>query len=126
VRNSIQDDQLLPFVDIDQEINLKDISPRFFRVLKQFAPFGPGSMLPVFMSKNVFSNGFVRVVGENHLQISIQQENSISFSVIAFGQAEHYNLISKGIPFNVVYVIEENTWRGVTSMKLNIKDIKFE
>lgn len=126
VRNSIQDDQLLPFVDIDQEIKLKDISPRFFRVLKQFAPFGPGNMLPVFMTKSVFSNGFVRVVGENHLQISIQQENSISFSAIAFGQAEHYNLISKGIPFDVVYAIEENTWRGVTSIKLNIKDIKFD
>lgn len=125
VRNSIQDDQLVPFVDIDQEISLRDISPRFHRILKQFAPFGPGNMFPVFMTKSVFSNGFTRIVGENHLQIAVQQENSAAFSAIAFGQAAHFNLISKGIPFDMVYTIEENTWRGVTSLKLNIKDIKF-
>jgi single-stranded-DNA-specific exonuclease len=125
VRNSIQEDQLVPFVDIDQEISLRDISPRFHRILKQFAPFGPGNMFPVFMTKNVYSNGFTRIVGENHLQIAVQQENSAAFSAIAFGQAAHYNLISKGIPFDMVYTIEENTWRGVTSLKLNIKDIKF-
>ncbi len=126
VRNSIRDEQLVPLLEIDQHIRLKDITPRFFRVLKQFAPFGPGNMQPVFSSKDVYSNGFVRVVGENHLQISIQQDDSIAFSAIAFGHAEHYPLISKGLPFNVAYTIEENTWRGVTSIKLNIKDIKFD
>jgi single-stranded-DNA-specific exonuclease len=126
VRQSILDDQLVPQIEIEQEISLRDITPRFFRILKQFQPFGPGNMTPIFSSKNVYSNGFVRVVGENHLQISVQQENSVSLSAIAFGQAEHYNLISKGIPFNMAYTIEENTWRGVTSIKLNIKDIKFE
>lgn len=126
VRNSIRDEQLVPLLEIDQHIRLKEITPRFFRVLKQFAPFGPGNMQPVFSSKDVYSNGFVRVVGENHLQISIQQDDSIAFSAIAFGHAEHYPLISKGLPFNVAYTIEENTWRGVTSIKLNIKDIKFD
>lgn len=126
VRNSIRDEQLVPLLEIDQHIRLKEITPRFFRVLKQFAPFGPGNMQPVFSSKGVYSNGFVRVVGENHLQISIQQDDSIAFSAIAFGHAEHYPLISKGLPFNVAYTIEENTWRGVTSIKLNIKDIKFD
>lgn len=126
VRNSIRDEQLVPLLEIDQHIRLKDITPRFFRVLKQFAPFGPGNMQPIFSSKDVYSNGFVRVVGENHLQISIQQDDSIAFSAIAFGHAEHYPLISKGLPFNVAYTIEENTWRGVTSIKLNIKDIKFD
>jgi len=65
-------------------------------------------------------------VGENHLQISVQQDGSVAFSAIAFGHAEHYPLISKGIPFNIAFTIEENTWRGVTSIKLNIKDIKFD
>ncbi|MBA4303130.1 MAG: single-stranded-DNA-specific exonuclease RecJ [Sphingobacteriaceae bacterium] len=126
VKSSIRDEQLVPLLEIDQSIRLKEITPRFFRVLKQFAPFGPGNMQPVFSSKGVYSNGFVRVVGENHLQISVQQDDSIAFSAIAFGHAEHYPLISKGLPFNVAYTIEENTWRGVTSIKLNIKDIKFE
>jgi single-stranded-DNA-specific exonuclease len=126
VRDSIREEQLVPLLEIDQQIRLKEITPRFFRVLKQFAPFGPGNMQPVFSSRGVYSNGFVRVVGENHLQISIQQDDSIAFSAIAFGHAEHFPLISKGLPFNVAYTIEENTWRGVTSIKLNIKDIKFE
>ncbi|MFN3529400.1 MAG: single-stranded-DNA-specific exonuclease RecJ [Bacteroidia bacterium] len=126
VSGSIRADQLVPMLEIDEEIKLGAITPRFFRVLKQFAPFGPGNMQPVFSSKQVFSNGFVRVVGENHLQISVQQEGSIAFSAIAFGHAEHYPLISKGIPFNMAYTIEENTWRGVTTIKLNVKDIKFD
>ncbi len=126
VSQSIREEQLVPVLEIDQEIQLKDINSRFFRVLKQFAPFGPGNMQPIFTAKMVFSNGFVRVVGENHLQISLQQDGSVAFSAIAFGHAEHYPLISKGIPFNIAFTIEENTWRGVTSIKLNIKDIKFD
>ncbi|MDP2187473.1 MAG: single-stranded-DNA-specific exonuclease RecJ [Sphingobacteriaceae bacterium] len=126
VSRSIREEQLVPVLEIDQEIQLKDINSRFFRVLKQFAPFGPGNMQPIFTAKMVFSNGFVRVVGENHLQISVQQDGSVAFSAIAFGHAEHYPLISKGIPFNIAFTIEENTWRGVTSIKLNIKDIKFD
>lgn len=126
VSKSIREEQLVPVLEIDQEIQLKDINARFFRVLKQFAPFGPGNMQPIFTAKMVFSNGFVRVVGENHLQISVQQDGSVAFSAIAFGHAEHYPLISKGIPFNIAFTIEENTWRGVTSIKLNIKDIKFD
>jgi single-stranded-DNA-specific exonuclease len=126
VRTTIRDEQLVPVLDIDFELKLKEITPRFFRVLKQFAPFGPGNMQPVFSTRHVFSNGFVRVVGENHLQISIQQDDSIAFSAIAFGHAEHYPLISKGFPFHISYTIDENTWRGVTTIKLNIKDIKFE
>lgn len=126
VRGSISDEQLSPLLEIDQEIKLKDISPRFFRILKQFAPFGPGNMQPIFSAKNVFSSGFVRVVGENHLQISVQQDDSPALSAIAFGHAAHYNLISKGIPFHMAFTIDENVWRGVTSMKLNVKDIKFD
>ena len=126
VGKSIREEQLVPVLEIDQEIQLKDINARFFRVLKQFAPFGPGNMQPIFTAKMVFSNGHVRVVGENHLQISLQQDGSVGFSAIAFGHAEHFPLISKGIPFNIAFTIDENTWRGVTSIKLNIKDIKFD
>lgn len=126
VSSSIKADQLVPMLEIDEDIQLNAISPRFFRVLKQFAPFGPGNMQPVFSAKQVYSTGFVRIVGENHLQIAVQQENSIAFSAIAFGHAEHYPLISKGIPFNMVFTIEENIWRGVTTIKLNIKDIKIQ
>ena len=126
VSNTIEDWMLTAEVDIDTEINLKEISPSFFKILKQFSPFGPGNMTPVFKSANVYDNGFAKVVGSNHLKLTLKQnEFEPSFDAIAFQQAHHYDLIAKGLPFDVCYTIEENEWNGKTTLQLNIKDIKF-
>lgn len=125
VSENIEEELLTPSIEIDAMIGFKDITPKFFRILKQFAPFGPGNMHPVFRSDQVFADNFIRIVGTNHLQVYLKQEDSFSFSAIGFNLGHHYHKISKGIPFNMVYTIEENTWKGKTNIKLNIKDIKF-
>jgi len=126
VSENLTEDMLTPEIEVDLELNLKDITPKFYRILKQFAPFGPGNMSPAFMTKQVYDEGFARVVGLNHLKMSVSEESSplVHFDAIAFKKSEYLPLISKGLPFQICYHIEENNWRGNVSLQINIKDIK--
>jgi len=116
---------LTPEIEIDCELRLDQIEPKFFRVLKQFAPFGPGNMSPVFISKGVTHNGSLRVVGTNHLKMEISQDNEKkSFPSIAFNMASVSEIITNYKPFDIVYTVEENEWNGSINLQLVIKDIK--
>lgn len=126
VSNNIDERSLTPEIEYDTEIMLRAISPKFFNVLKQFSPFGPGNQSPVFMSKNVWDVGDVMLVGNNHLKMSItQEEGGRIFKAIAFGLGEHYNKVSQGISFDICYTVEENFYNGHVNLQLNIKDILF-
>jgi len=127
-RRVITDDMLTPEVEIDMGINLNEINQKFLRVLKQFAPFGPGNMSPVFQTKGVIDNGYGRIVGKNHLKLTIGQSeiSSNPFPAIAFQQGDHFSYINSGKPFNICYHIEENEWNGKKDIQLNIKDIKIQ
>ncbi len=126
VENNITEAMLKPDIEIDMEIKLKDITPKFFRILKQFAPFGPGNMAPVFLTKGVYEEGFARIVGMNHLKLSLSEVSAplVHFDAIAFKQADKYDSVKNGFPFNVCYHIDENNWKGNVNLQLNIKDIK--
>lgn len=126
VKRGLTEDMLSPEVEIDLKINLNEIGPRFYKVLKQFAPFGPGNMSPVFRTDGVIDNGYGRIVGKNHLKLTIGHHEiaSAPFPAIAFQQGEHFNHINQGKPFNICYHIEENEWNNQKSIQLNIKDIK--
>lgn len=126
VASNIEERSLTPEIEYDAEIPLRAISPKFFNVLKQFAPFGPGNMSPVFMSKNVWDVGDVMIVGNNHLKMSLtQEEGGRIFKAIAFGLGEHYDKVSQGISFDICYTVEENHFNGHVNLQLNIKDILF-
>jgi single-stranded-DNA-specific exonuclease len=126
VASSIAESSLTPEIEYDAEIPLRIITPKFFSVLKQFGPFGPGNMNPVFMSKNVWDVGDVTVVGNNHLKMSLtQEEGGRIFKAIGFGLGEHYHKVSQGISFDLCYTIEENHFNGHVNLQLNIKDILF-
>lgn len=128
VSQTITPEQLIPQIEIDAELNLKDITDKFFRILKQFEPFGPENMNPVFFAENVVDNGNGRLVGsgEEHLKLCLIQEDEPYnvFDAIAFYQSEHAGKISKGLCFDIAYTLTENNFRGNTSIQLNIKDIK--
>lgn len=128
VNKHITKDQLVPEIEIDAEIILRDISSRFFRILKQFAPFGPGNPSPLFMTPGLVDTGKARVVGKNHLKLEVVHPDisGFPFSAIAFQQGHHYDRIRDGATFSACYHIEENEWNGVKSIQLNIKDIKFD
>lgn len=127
VREKLKGIELVPEVEIDAPLPLNVINSRFYNVLKQFAPFGPGNMAPLFMTKGVMDAGGSRIVGKNHLKLSVVHPEIAGgpFSAIAFQQGEQFGLIEKQIPFNICYHVEENEWNGVINLQLNIKDIKF-
>jgi single-stranded-DNA-specific exonuclease len=128
VNKHITSEQLVPEIEIDSEIILRDISSRFFRILRQFAPFGPGNLSPLFVTQGLVDTGKARIVGKNHLKLEVVHPDisGFPFSAIAFQQGHHYENIRDGRQFSACYHIEENEWNGVKSIQLNIKDIKFE
>ena len=124
VSASITDDLLVQEIIIEAEIALNDINSKFFRILQQFAPFGPQNMTPIFLSRNVSSYGYGSIVGINHLKMNIRQENSPSFDCIAFGLGQHLEKINQDKPFDICYTIEENVWKEKRNIQLNVKGIK--
>ncbi len=128
VAKAITEEQLIPSVDIDTEIGFADITPKFLRVLKQFQPFGPQNMSPVFLTRRVMDTGNSKIVGKcgEHLKLDVYQEHhpEIVFPAIGFQLSEHYSSIRSGTPFDICYAVEENTFRGKTTVQLYIKDIR--
>jgi single-stranded-DNA-specific exonuclease len=126
VNKTIEEHQLIPTIEIDAEIELSEITAQFFRILKQFEPFGPQNMTPVFLSSGVVDNGQAKIVGDKHLKLFVHHPDnpSINFSAIAFGQASWLEHVQAGTPFDMCYTVEENEWNGNVSLQLNIKDIR--
>lgn len=128
VANQIAEDQLIPHIEIDAQLKLNEITPKFFRILKQFQPFGPENMSPVFLTKNVVDNGCGRQVGTSggHLKLELIQEAEPfhSYQAIGFQLGQHWDYIKAGNPFDICYSIEENEFRGQTCLQMRIKDIK--
>ncbi|RFZ81630.1 single-stranded-DNA-specific exonuclease RecJ [Mucilaginibacter terrenus] len=125
VSTSISEEQLTQQIVIDAELNLSDIDSKFFRIMAQFAPFGPENMAPVFLTKNVYVSGNAGLVGGNHIKMNIIQPWSAAFSCIAFNHGEYLPMLKPNVPFDVCYTIEENVWREQRSIQLNIKGIRF-
>ena len=117
-----------PVIDVDSEINFSQITPKFFRVLKQFQPFGPGNSSPVFLTKNVYDDGNGRKVGPGgqHLKLELIQESQPyhQVSAIAFNMADYFDHIRNGNPIDVCYSIVENYYRGNSTIQLRIKDMR--
>lgn len=125
VSTHITPEQTIPMVDVDMEISLKDITPKLFRILKQFAPFGPDNPIPTFQSNRLTDTGGVRPVGKNHLKFSAihMDISSLPFTCIGFGLIEYYEAMKQNSLFNMCYHIDENLWNGKRSIQLIVKDI---
>ena len=124
VSASITDEQLIQQITIDAELSLKQIEPKFFRILHQFAPFGPENMSPVFITKNVYVSTLPSVVGGKHIKMAVMQKGSHLFDCIAFNHGKYADKIKKDKPFDICYSIEENIWREKRSIQLNVKGIR--
>lgn len=122
VANTILPEQKTPNLTIDLEIALEEITPKFYRILKQMEPYGPGNMTPVFMTKKV-KGLYAKIVGDNHLKVTITDDNGIKLSAIGFGLGNWLSHINAGNYFDIAFVIEENEWQGNVSLQLNLRDI---
>lgn len=115
-----------PELLIDAEIQLSAVTPKFYRILKQFAPFGPQNMTPVFMTSDVVDTGYAKCVGEEdkHLKISLAQHNGEPINGIGFGLGDKLPYVANKSTFSIAYAIDENQWNGRISLQLKLKDIK--
>lgn len=126
VSNEIQDETtLIPEIDVDMGLDLTDITQKFVEHLKMFAPFGPGNMAPVFLSRHLVEEGNGRIVGEKHIKMRVcyRNRNCLPIDAIAFNQKDNFDLVRKGQDFDMLYHVEENTWNNITTIQLNVKDI---
>ncbi len=127
VAENIQEDQTYPQIEIDATLEFKDITPKFFRVLKQFGPFGPGNMKPIFESKNVYDYGSSRLVGkeQEHLKLELIDNSSENvMNGIAFRMYEFNDHLKALNPLDICYTLEENNFNGNVTIQLMIRDIK--
>lgn len=126
VRATIAEEQRVPEEEADLEIRLADITDPLVRVLRHLAPYGPGHMRPVFLTRGVVDTGNARLVGDTHLKMTLRDPSDPQrmIDAIAFKQAAHLDMVRSGGPFSALYCIEENEWNGRVTVQLNIKDIK--
>ena len=126
VTNHILPEQTCAVINIDAEIDFRDITPKFHSDLKKFNPFGPDNHKPIFCTNNVYDYGTSKVVGREQEHIKLELVDNKSNNVmngIAFGQSSQARYIKTKRSFNICYTIEENTHkRG--EVQLQIEDIK--
>ncbi|MBR5784035.1 MAG: single-stranded-DNA-specific exonuclease RecJ [Bacteroidales bacterium] len=129
VDKTLREDQMIPEIEIDAVLKFSEnLTPKFLRILKQFSPFGPENMTPVFQSNNLVDTGFAKIVGTNHLKFCVAEldKRSDFISSIGFSMGKHYERMKKGHHFDICYHFEENYWNGKVETQLNVKDIRFE
>ncbi|MAU71279.1 MAG: single-stranded-DNA-specific exonuclease RecJ [Pseudozobellia sp.] len=126
VSQTIDPKLLTPEISVDAQIELNQVTPKLMRILKQFAPFGPENMTPVFMAENLRDTGYGRGVGENgdHLKVTVSQNGSIPIGGIGFNLGNKLNLITDQKPFSAVFSLDENEWQGNVSLQLKLRDVK--
>ena len=122
IDNNVFEQELL----IESKINLSEITPKFFRVLKQFEPFGPGNKSPMFLSENLKINGKPLELGKEkeHIKLNLTQDNKTSYSSIGFWFSNKFNNLENKENFSAVFNIDENNWKDRSSIQLKLKDLK--
>jgi len=125
VSDTLPEDLKTPEIAIDAELDLSEITPKFYRIIEQMAPFGPQNMKPTFSSTSVRDNGYGKQVGEDktHLKLNlIYGSDKKTYNAIGFGLGTKLPLIQND--FDIAFSLDENTWNGFTSIQLLLKDVK--
>jgi single-stranded-DNA-specific exonuclease len=121
VANSIQEDSLLPIIEIDAIIKLQEINFKFYNIIKQMQPFGPENMKPIFCIQKV-KNRNSKIVKDTHIKFDIVQEGKV-LSGIGFNMSKKFHILNNAT-FDLICTIEENEWQGNTTLQLRVLDIK--
>lgn len=126
VRSTIHPDMRIPEEEVDAEVDLGELDDGLVRVLHYMAPYGPGNMRPVFLTRGVVDTGGARIVGEDHLKMTLRKAGTSgpAFDAIGFRLGGHLEMVKAGNPFHILYTLEENEWNGRRTLQLNIKDLK--
>ena len=126
VENSHKEKVIEQELNIESIINFDQITPKFFRILKQFEPFGTGNRSPIFLTENISLKGKPFELGKNkeHIKLNLTQDKKTVFSSIGFWFTSKFSLLENKSNFSAAYTIEENNWKDRTTIQLNLKDLK--
>ena len=121
----IREDQLQPTLLVEAELNLADITPAFYNVIRYLEPFGPGNPRPLFATRNLINHRDTRVVGKTgeHLRLDVT-DRAYAITGIAFGRADMAQHIQNGNPVDICYELDENTFNNRTTIQMMVQDIK--
>ena len=127
VQETIHPDLLTPEISYDAEIELSEIKPKLMRSLKQFEPFGPENMTPLFLAKGLTDSGYAKTLGPDneHLKAFVKQGNSESFGAIGFGLGNKLDLVTNKNKFDAIFSLEENEWKDTVTLQLQLRDIRY-
>ena len=126
VSKTIHPDLLMPEISYDAEIELSEINPKLMRVLKQFEPFGPENMMPLFLAKDLSDSGYAKTLGseDEHLKAYVKQGHSTSFGAIGFGLGKKLDRVAHKKKFDAIFSLEENEWKDTVTLQLQLRDIQ--
>lgn len=126
VQETIHPDLLTPEISYDAEIELSEINPKLMRLLKQFEPFGPENMTPLFLAKGLTDSGYAKTLGSDneHLKAFVKQANSESFGAIGFGLGNKLDWVTNKNKFDAIFSLEENEWKDTVTLQLQLRDIR--
>lgn len=121
----LSDNDFQPELSVDAEIELDLVDARFWKLLSQFEPFGPGNQRPMFVSRGVSIQGTPSIVGNGHLKMKLSQNGSAVFDVIGFNMHEYMPILRNpdGGRIDIAYMLEENFWNNRRSIQIHLKDI---
>lgn len=123
VASTITPELLTPEIIIDAAISFRDIKDSFYKIICQMEPFGPENLRPQFLVKNVWNNGYSKIVKEEHIRFVVRQ-NDITLTGIGFGMAEKFPLLEMNKPLDIVFKIDENEWNGQKNLQLRMIDFR--
>ncbi len=126
VAETLSEDLRVPEILIDAKINFQEITPKFMRILKQFEPFGPQNMTPIFYAENIHDTGFGKTIGKEneHLKLFVKQNHSEGFGAIGFKIGKKFSLTQNRKPFEAVFSVEENEYNDNVYLQLQLRDIR--
>lgn len=124
VSERITEEQLIPQIEIDAEIELTDINEKFFNIVEQMGPFGPGNMRPVFVTKCVYDTGYSKILNGNHLKLNILKDGQNPKNGIGFGMGDYMKIIENNETFDICYQLYANVWNGQTKIEFKLKDLR--
>lgn len=125
VSKSIPPELLIPEIEIDAEIKISEIRQAFYNIIKQFEPFGPTNLRPVFLTRNVYDyRGYSKVVKDQHLKFVVHQHGGTIIDGIGFFLGSKESIVCHGKPFDMAYTVEECEFNGVTKLQIKVIDVR--
>ena len=124
VRDRITADQQIPQVETDAEIELTDINDKFFNILEQMQPFGPGNMRPTFVTKDVYDTGYSKVLNGNHLKLNILKDGQSPKNGVGFGMGNYMELMEQKETVDICYQLYANEWNNQIKIEFKLKDLR--